>query len=352
MKFLDLQHKGNEAKVENKFVNKEKQLTQNTKQSAVISSIDNVPLGSLYSCEEDIMKNHISFYININKILIFLTILFLPLILFAPKVSASDDLTQYAASYQLNWHGVSAGSSDHTLKKLKPNQYVAESISKPYLSIVPFSSSERSEFTLEDSMIKPMRYDFMTEEKGKNIIGFVDFDWLNHTLLKSIQHGPERNEPLTDGVQDRITYTLQLRLDLLNGKKDFSYTVIEPKKVKHYTFNIIGEEKITTPFGTFETTKLETVNDKGDRRTQIWLAKEFDYLLIKLVQYRNEALESEAVLKTLKVLSPKESTSKDKNSSKDPKSKDHSFQEQIKQETENNHPEHRHHESMHNVHSQ
>lgn len=258
------------------------------------------------------MKNIISSFINIDKTRCLVLALFLPLTLpLSSKVFASDDFTQYAAGYQLNWHGVSAGSSEHTLKKLAPNRYTAESTSKPYLSIVPFSSSERSEFTLEDSLIKPERYDFMTEEKGKNIIGFVDFDWANHTLLKSIQHGPERNEPLTEGVQDRITYTLQLRLDLLHGKKDFAYTVIEPKKIKHYVFNIVGEEKITTPLGTFETIKLETVNEKGDRRTQLWLAKEFDYLLIRLVQYRNDALESEAVLKTLKVLGPKSSPSKD-----------------------------------------
>lgn len=227
---------------------------------------------------------------------------------FSRNARADDDnaFTQYTAVYQLNWHGISAGSSQHELTKIGPNTYSAESISKPYLSIVPFGNSERSEFTVEDSMIKPIRYDFMTEEKGKTIIGFVDFDWVKHALLKSIKDGEERNEPLTEGVLDRITYTLQLRLDLLNNKKDnLSYTVMEPKKIKHYTFHIIGDEKITTPLGTFNTVKLETVNEKGDRKTQIWLAKDLDYLLIRLVQYKDNSLDAEAILKTLKVIAPK-----------------------------------------------
>lgn len=222
------------------------------------------------------------------------------------KADTDDAFTQYNAVYQINWHGISAGSSQHELKKVGPNTYAGESISKPYLTIVPFGNSERSEFTVEDSVIKPIRYDFMTEEKGKTIIGFVDFDWVKHALLKSIQNGEERNEPLADGIQDRITYTLQLRLDLLNNKKDnLTYTVIEPKKIKQYTFHIIGDEKITTPMGTFNTVKLETVNEKGDRKTQIWLAKDLDYLLIRLVQYRDDSLDTEAILKTLKVISPK-----------------------------------------------
>lgn len=211
---------------------------------------------------------------------------------------------EYHAVYQLNWHGMNVGVSEHELRRVGQNTYSAESVSKPHLAILPFNNYERSEFLFEDSKLKPLRYDFKTEEKGKTIVGLVQFDWPDNSIRKSVYQGAERDEPLPENALDRITYTLQLRKDLQNSKGPFTYTVVEPRKIKKYTFNIVGEEKVNTLFGEFNAVKLEHVSENGERRTQLWLAKDFDYLLVKLTQYKKDSLDSEAILKQLKVISP------------------------------------------------
>lgn len=237
-----------------------------------------------------------------------LSILFLFISISGSVQAEQPSLREYRAVYQLTWHGMNVGISEHELRRIGQNTYSAESISKPHLAILPFNNHERSQFTLEDSKIKPQRYDFKTEEKGKTIVGLVEFDWPAQQIRKSIYKGAEKEEPLPEDALDRITYTLQLRQDLKNRKGPFTYTVIEPRKIKQYTFNITGEESINTPFGKFNTVKLEHVSENGERRTQLWLAKDFDYLLIKLTQTKKGTLQSEALLKQLKIINAKSET--------------------------------------------
>lgn len=238
--------------------------------------------------------------------MLFRSVLLISFLIASPLIQAEENaFREYRASYQLYWQNMNIGSSEHTLLRVGPNLYSAESISKPFLSILPFSNHERSQFIVENNKLKPQRYDFKTEEKGRKIVGLVEFDWAAQQIHKSIYQGAEKDEALPENALDRITYTLQLRQDLKRGTGPFTYTVVEPRKIKHYTFNVVGEEKINTPMGEFKTIKLEHVSDNGERRTQIWLAKEFDYLLVRLTQIRKGKLESEALLKKVQVINNK-----------------------------------------------
>lgn len=238
-------------------------------------------------------------------------------IFLAPSIFASSVLTEYEAQYQLQWKGLDVGTSVHSLRKVGSDRYVAEAISKPNISILPFRSNEKSEFFLKNNMIQPLMYEFDNEEKGKVLRGSVFFDWSTNEAIKRFQGRMGRNEKgeklpnqskekLVNNTQDKVTYTLALRQDLLNRKNNYTYTVIEPRKTKQYVFNVVGEEKVKTPMGEFDTVKLEHISDNKERVTQIWLAKDFDYLMIKLVQIKNGTAGAEATIKNLKVLTTKD----------------------------------------------
>lgn len=215
----------------------------------------------------------------------------------------STGLKEYEATYQLNWHGIDVGLSIHQLRKVGADRYTAQSISKPHVAVLPFRNNEKSEFILKDNaQIEPQRYEFQNEEKGKTTRGTLYFDWKNKKLTKKIQSVGERVETLPDNAHDRITYTLQLRQDLKNKKQPFNYTVMEPKKDKTYQFTVVGEEKINTPIGQIDTLKLEHVSENQERRTIMWLAKDMDFLMVKLNQFRKGKLDAEASLKKLKVI--------------------------------------------------
>jgi hypothetical protein len=59
-------------------------------------------------------------------------------------------------------------------------------------------------------------------------------------------------------------------------------------KLKTYDYEIIGEEVINTDLGALKTTKIRRVTNADKKRdTVVWLAKDWDYLIVKLTHDDN-----------------------------------------------------------------
>jgi hypothetical protein len=102
------------------------------------------------------------------------------------------------------------------------------------------------------------------------------------------------------GTQDKLSYQLQLRLDLLAGKTDMTYAVADGGKLKEYRFKVTGEEQIDTPYGRYNAVRV--MRDRGedaDRETLIWLAPELDYLIVRLEQTESDGKTYALLLKNL-----------------------------------------------------
>ena len=79
-------------------------------------------------------------------------------------------------------------------------------------------------------------------------------------------------------------HRLQLRRDLSAGKQVFSYPVISRGKLKQYSYKVVSEEILQTAIGPLNTVKIERVIDDGDKSVSVWLATDWDYLIVKLQQ--------------------------------------------------------------------
>lgn len=85
-------------------------------------------------------------------------------------------------------------------------------------------------------------------------------------------------------VQDKLSYQIQLQQDLLNGKKDFAYQIADGGRLKEYKFVTVGEELLDTPLGKVNTIKVKRSRENDERVTYAWLAKDWNYLLVRLQQ--------------------------------------------------------------------
>ncbi|WP_458576350.1 DUF3108 domain-containing protein [Aliamphritea spongicola] len=128
----------------------------------------------------------------------------------------------------------------------------------------------------------------------------MSFDWQNHQANSQITDDPWQLDVPT-GALDKLSYQLQLRLDLINGREALEYKVADDGKLKTYRFVREGEEDITTELGTFKAVKLR--RDRGTnskRQTWIWFAPELNYQLVKLLQSEKDGKQYSLVLKELK----------------------------------------------------
>lgn len=112
----------------------------------------------------------------------------------------------------------------------------------------------------------------------------LEFNWNRLKVLNDVQ-GKPWSMPIPEGAMDKLGYQLQIRLDLLNEKPELNYQVADGGLLKRLHFKRQGEGPLETELGTITAVSVMKVPSETDnRRTTLWFAKEWDYLLVKLVQ--------------------------------------------------------------------
>jgi hypothetical protein len=118
------------------------------------------------------------------------------------------------------------------------------------------------------------------------------FDWTKkHATTRGNKTG---DVALKGGEFDNLNYQLALRCDLIAGKTEFFYPVVDHDEVDDLQFKIIGEEVLETKLGKLNTVVVKRVRNNNNRTTTLWFAKDMNYLIVKLLQ--EERKDAEAYL--------------------------------------------------------
>ena len=118
------------------------------------------------------------------------------------------------------------------------------------------------------------------------------FDWIKkHAITSGNKTG---KVSLTGGEYDNLNYQLALRCDLMAGKNEFIYPVVDRDEVDRLEFKIMGEETLETKIGKVNAVMVKRVRNNNNRITTLWFAKDKDYVMVKLLQ--EERKDTEAYL--------------------------------------------------------
>ena len=105
---------------------------------------------------------------------------------------------------------------------------------------------------------------------------------------------------IPNGAVDKLGYQLQMRLDLLTGKKSLVYQVADGGYLKEFSFIRQGEELLHTELGEVTAVIVKKVRSESDQReSTLWFAKELDYLLVKLIQVEADGERYEINLESI-----------------------------------------------------
>lgn len=149
------------------------------------------------------------------------------------------------------------------------------------------SLKETSLFDWHQQRPKTQAYRYSQSSIGGSKNEQLDFDWAAQQAHHKTDKAPG-SFSIPSNTLDKLTYQLKIRQDLHNGKNIGVYTIADKRKLKEYSFILLGEEQIDTPVGKLNTLKIK--RDRGvdsDRQTTFWLAKDWDYLLVKIEQLEN-----------------------------------------------------------------
>ncbi|MCX2794726.1 DUF3108 domain-containing protein [Microbulbifer thermotolerans] len=212
---------------------------------------------------------------SLRHYLYFLSLLFLLSLSF--RLQAAE-LQPFSATYSAKFNGFSvtakrelSGSNDSWRLDFRADSIFAK-------------IREYSRFASSNSQLTPQHYEYHKTGLGRDRHTVLNFE-PNEGRVVNLSDAEHTLENTPEDIQDKISYQLQLALDVAEGDKDLKYQVADGKKIREYRFAVTGTEKLQTPLGEVNTVLVERIRDGGaERETKIWFAPQWNYALVKLMQ--------------------------------------------------------------------
>lgn len=199
-------------------------------------------------------------------------------------VWATSPLTPHTAEYQVNYGNIELGKARYKLPPSDNDQFTYQFDSALSLLMLTDVRQIRSEFSLVDGQLVPMRYSQQRDGTGPSFneqSAFAKTQGVVHTRYKD-----EKGKLPYEGVLfDPLMVQLQFRLDLSAGKEPLHYKMVKDNEIDEYDFKIVGNERLTIESGSYETVKIEVIRSSKKRQTFFWMAPDLSYLPVRLTHF-------------------------------------------------------------------
>ena len=197
----------------------------------------------------------------------------------------ADTPLPFSASYEARYGGFRA-SAKRSLQRIDDTHLEISTLLE--LKLLGHRVSSISESSLifidsNDGHARSTQYAFIQEGIGKRS-RHIQYDW-DAAITKASLDNLVIELPLETNATDSLSGYLEIRSQLQEGKTDIFFTGIYKGELEAIHYRVLGNEITETALGKFNTVRLQRIREPGsDRNTEIWLATDWDYLLVKLVQ--------------------------------------------------------------------
>lgn len=206
----------------------------------------------------------------------------------------------FQADYTVKKGSMTLGSLKTTLK-YSGNKYSYHKKTKATglaALLTGIKVTENTDGTFSGQQLRPQNYLFKQSRHGKSKIDKTAF---RGNKVAGSYKGKPYHFTIKNGTQDRASLELMLAQDLSQKKKSLNYQIIGRGEQQEYKFQRIGQEKIKTPAGTFNTVKVRVIRKGGKRDTTFWMAKELGYIPVKVVHREKKDLITSVIKKYKKL---------------------------------------------------
>lgn len=201
-----------------------------------------------------------------------------------PDSAATLEPPVYEARYLAEAMGLSA-TAHRSQTRSEDGLYTLEnSLSLTLLGATVGTVNETSAFRWQDERVIPEHYHYsQTGLSAREET--VAFDW-QAMSARSSRDEDTWTLPLSTGVQDKLSYSQNIGTDIdTRGLTQMRYSIVDTDEIEEQVYALLGEETLQTPAGALRTVKIERVRaGNSNRRTTVWLARDWHYLLVQLEQ--------------------------------------------------------------------
>ena len=145
--------------------------------------------------------------------------------------------------------------------------------------------NERSLVRWNDGKPETVDYSFSQKAGWKDKQRRITVNAKNHTI---VSEDKEKTYSLKyqSGVLDRHAITIAIMQDLFQGKRgDFMYPVADRDELSTQLYRIIGNEKMDTTLGSFNSVKVQRIRENANgKATTLWLASDKQFIPLRIEQ--------------------------------------------------------------------
>lgn len=198
------------------------------------------------------------------------------LLLLAASTAAFAIPNEITAEYSLTNHGIEIGRVSESFTR-RGDTYSIQSVtrSEGVLKLVfddqiVLESSGR----IDEGGLRPLRFGQRRIRDSSRDIA-ATFDWDNGVMHSRFK-GEDKDVPLPKETQDRISMMYQfMNLTAPADGQEVVLAMANGRKVEHYTYRLVGQPRIKTPAGEFDTWHFKRVTyTPRESRAEVWLAKQ------------------------------------------------------------------------------
>lgn len=207
--------------------------------------------------------------------------------------------TAFTANYDVKKSGMTLGNMQISLT-YKDNQYHYHKKSKTTGLASLLSGDviiENVDGIFNRDYLQPRSYLYHHKSKRKDRKTQLTF--LSPTKVSGTHNNDNFSLDVPATSIDRATLELALARDLLKKKSSFTYDIIEKNKQKRYDLQVLGEEVLTLHDKKYHCKKMMVQRNDKNRETIFWLARETDYMPVKI----NHKEKGDSIVSTLKTFS-------------------------------------------------
>jgi uncharacterized protein DUF3108 len=199
----------------------------------------------------------------------------------------------FVATYQVAWHGITAGASTLTLVAPTPGTFTYSSNIKAhglFRLVFPDALVQSSTFTLADGHVLPLHYQEGGMARDHSDVVDLSFDRGSGRV-----HGTADthavDQPLDAGVQDPMSVQIELMRQLQAGLAPTQFKLFDKNEAKEYFYTRERTEVLNTPLGALDTVVYRSDRPGSDRVTRLWLAPKLNYMPLQANRSRNGSVD-------------------------------------------------------------
>jgi hypothetical protein len=212
----------------------------------------------------------------------------------------TPELKPFTATFNITWHGLSAGTAQLQLQHLDDGRWSYQSLSTArglFRLAMPAELRSRSVFSIRDGRILPDRFTADDGAASTSKDQDLHFDWSTGRVT-GIAEKRRVDLPLKPGVLDTMSVQIALMHELLVGNTPRYVVIVDKDRIKDYTYSAIGEETLATPIGEYRTLIFRSTRPGSDTGTYFWCAPALGFLPLKVERREGSKVQWSMSLQT------------------------------------------------------